>query len=195
MSLEKRTLTRPLEMRADGADRKVGGYAVVYNSPTVIGDDFFTEVFLPGAFTEAVREDVVALFGHDRNRVLGRTTSKTLVLREDNVGVAFEVVLPDTTDGRDLAVSVERGDIRGNSFGFIAVKETWDETVTPPQRSIHKASLIEISPTAFPAYDDTTIAMRSLEETRKEQRRSNFSAAAKRLRMKTDLDLKVRSKA
>jgi phage head maturation protease len=53
----------------------------------------------------------------------------------------------------------------------------------------------EISPTAFPAYDDTSIALRSLDESRKEQKRKNFSAAAHRLRMKTNLELKLRSKA
>src|SRR5882757_4026430 len=66
MTLERRALTRPLELRAaaDDAPRKVGGYAVVYNSVTEIGD-MFQEVFAPGAFTEAITGDVVALFGHD----------------------------------------------------------------------------------------------------------------------------------
>jgi HK97 family phage prohead protease len=197
MTLERRALTRPLEMRAataEDAARKVGGYAVVYNSVTVIGD-MFQEMFAPGAFTDAIREDVVALFGHDRNRVLGRTAAGTLRLSEDATGVAYEVDLPDTTDGRDLGVSVERGDIRGTSFGFRSVKETWDETTEPPTRTILKAEMSEISPTAFPAYDDTSIALRSLDETRKEQKRKNFNAAAHRLRMKTNLELKLRSKA
>lgn len=196
MTLERRALTRPLEMRAaaDDALRKVAGYAVVYNSATDIGD-MFREVFAPGAFTDAITGDVVALFGHDRNRVLGRTIAGTLRLSEDANGIAFEVDLPDTSDGRDLGVSVERGDIRGTSFGFQSIKETWDESTEPPTRTIQKAAMFEISPTAFPAYDDTSIAMRSFDEARKEQRRKNFNAAAHRLRMKTDLELKLRSKA
>lgn len=195
MNVESRTLTRPIEVRAEGDDpKKVGGYAVVYNSTADIGG-CFREVFAPGAFREAIAGDVLALFGHDRNRVLGRTGSGTLRLREDETGIAFEVDLPDTTDGRDLAALVGRGDIRGTSFGFIAEKETWDESVTPPTRTIHKAQLREISPTADPAYSDTTVAMRSLDAARKERRSTNFSAAAMRLRLKADLDLRVRSKA
>lgn len=191
MTLETRTLTRPVEVRADGEGRKVGGYAVVYGAQADIGD-CFREVFAPGAFALAVREDVVALFGHDRNRVLGRTSSGTLKLTDDKTGVAFEIVLPDTSDGRDLAALVERGDVRGASFGFIAVKETWDETGDIPTRTIHEAKLREISPTAFPAYDDTTVALRSLDAARKERRAHNFNHAAARLRLKASLDLKVR---
>jgi phage head maturation protease len=55
--------------------------------------------------------------------------------------------------------------------------------------------LREISPTADPAYSDTTVAMRSLDAARKERRSANFSAAAMRLRLKADLDVRVRSKA
>jgi len=45
---------------------------------------------------------------------------------------------------------------------------------------------------AFPAYDDTTIALRSLDEARKEQKRKNFNAAALRLSAKTRLDFTTR---
>lgn len=196
MTLERRALTRPLELRAaaDDAAPRVGGYAVVYNSATEIGDTF-REVFAPGAFTDAIRGDVVALFGHDRNRVLGRTLAGTLRLSEDGTGVAYELDLPDTSDGRDLGVSVDRGDIRGTSFGFRSIKETWDESTEPPTRTIQKAEMFEISPTAFPAYDDTTIALRSLDEARKEQKRKNFSAAQKRVSMKATLDLQLRARS
>lgn len=191
MNVEVRAITRPVEARAAGERQKVGGYAVAYNSTAVIGD-CFREVFAPGCFTQAIKGDVLALFGHDRNRVLGRTGSGTLRLKEDRNGVEFDLDLPDTTDGRDLAELVSRGDIQGTSFGFRALKETWDETTEPPTRTIHEAELREISPTSDPAYSDTTIALRSLDEARKERRSQNFNAAAIRLRMKTTLDLKVR---
>lgn len=185
MSLETRTLTRPLEVRAadDGVNR-VGGLAISYGGRADIGDAF-REEFAPGAFSKAVQGDILALFGHDRNRVLGRTSAGTLRLREDREGVHFEIDLPDTTDGRDLAVSVSRGDIRGTSFGFRSVRETWDDGANPPLRTIHEAMLFEISPTADPAYGDTTIAMRSLdkirEEAKREQAEHNRRAAEARI--------------
>lgn len=191
MTLETRTLVRPLSLRAEGDLQRVGGYACVYNSQADIGDSF-KEVFAVGAFDEAIRGDVVALFGHDRNRVLGRTIASTLRLTSDATGVGYEIDLPNTSDGRDLAVSVERGDIRGSSFGFRAVKETWDETGPMPVRIIQVAELREISPTAFPAYGDTSIALRSLDAARLEARANNYNAAAARLRMKASLDLRSR---
>lgn len=191
MTLETRTLSQKVEARTTADGQLVGGVGISYGETAGIGDSF-REVFAPGAFRNALNADILALFGHDRNRVLGRTTAGTLRLREDQQGVHYEIDLPDTTDGRDLAVSVGRGDITGTSFGFRAVRETWDDTVEPPLRTIHEALLSEISPTADPAYGDTSIALRSLDAARKERRASNFSHAARRLRMKISLDLKGR---
>jgi uncharacterized protein len=171
MSIETRTLAAPLEARAVEGAQRVAGLAISYGGEAEIGDAF-REVFAPGAFRGSLGDDILALFGHDRNRVLGRTTAGTLRLREDERGVHFEIDLPDTTDGRDLAVSVARGDIRGTSFGFRAQRETWDDTTTPPTRTIHEAILREISPTADPAYGDTTIAMRSLDKAREAERKA-----------------------
>lgn len=171
MTLETRALTSPLEARAADGVKRVGGLAISYGGDADIGGSF-RELFAPGAFTKALEADVMALFGHDRNRILGRTSAGTLRLTEDQRGVHFEIDLPDTSDGRDLAVSVERGDIRGTSFGFIAQRETWDDTTEPPTRTIHEAMLREISPTSDPAYGDTTIAMRSLDAAREADRKA-----------------------
>ena len=80
--------------------------------------------------------------------------------------MAVEIDLPDTTDGRDLAVSLERGDISGMSFGFRVTKDTWDETGDMPMRTIQAVDLFEVSAVAFPAYDDTSLALRSLENAK-----------------------------
>lgn len=191
MTLETRTISQTLEARESDDGRVVAGLGVPYGETTEVGNSF-REVFAPGAFRAALSSDVMALFGHDRNRILGRTAAGTLRLREDAAGVHYEIDVPDTSDGRDLAVSVARGDIRGTSFGFRAVRETWDDTVDPPLRTIHEAQLREISPTSDPAYGDTTIALRSLDAARKERRASNFNHAARRLRMKVSLDLRGR---
>lgn len=138
MALETRTLTRPLEVRAATTGRTIAGYAAVFNSTADIGDSF-REVIAPGAFSGSMQNDVVALIGHDRNRVLGRSSAGTLRLREDGVGLAVEIDLPDTTDGRDLAVLIERGDVSGMSFGFVVTKQSWDETGRVPTRTIQAA--------------------------------------------------------
>lgn len=167
---ETRAITTGLELRAaakDGEGRTATGYAALFGAKTAIGS-YWTEEIAPGAFTKSLREnDVVALHSHDLGRVMGRTGAKTLTLREDDKGLAFENELPNTTDGNDLAVSIDRGDIPGMSFGFITRKQEWDETVDPPHRTILEADLYEITYTAFPAYPDTEVGLRSLEEARK----------------------------
>jgi uncharacterized protein len=177
MSLEKRA--RPLEKRGKGG-KKIGGYAAVFNSETDIGG-YFREIIAPGAFSEAVKQDVRALLDHDSGRVIGRTSAGTLRLTEDENGLAVEIDLPDTSDGRDAAVLIERGDLTGMSFGFIVTHDEWDETGDTPVRTIRKVDLREVSVVAFPAYDDTSIAMRSLDEIRKSKREHNFNAAARRV--------------
>lgn len=177
MSLEKRA--RPIEKRADEG-RKVGGYAAVFNSEADIGG-YFREIIAPGAFTETIKGDVRALIDHDSGRVIGRTTAGTLRLAEDDTGLAIEIDLPDTGDGRDLATLIERGDVSGMSFGFVVTKEEWDETGDVPVRTIKAVDLMEVSVVAFPAYDDTSIAMRSLDDARKGKRQHNFNAAARRV--------------
>lgn len=198
MSLETRTLARPMEVRAasiGSTGRTAVGYAAVFNAQANIGDLFIEQV-APGAFDDAVAGgDVRALLDHDPARLLGRTVSGTLRLAQDATGLAVEIDLPDTGDGRDVATLLERGDITGMSFGFVVTKETWDETGNIPKRTIQKVDLREVSIVSFPAYADTSVALRSLEGQRQEQRRQNFNAAGRRLRMKAHLDLTVRSKA
>jgi len=165
MSIEKRTIKRPLDIRAAESGRTIGGYAAVFNSRANIGG-YFEEVIAPGAFDDALMQDVRALVDHDTGRVIGRTKAGTLRMKQDDMGLAVEIDLPDTSDGRDLATLIERGDVSGMSFGFVVTKETWDETMEPPMRTIQALDLREVSVVAFPAYDDTSIAMRSLEKSR-----------------------------
>lgn len=167
MTIERRAVSAPPELRASDDGHKIAaGYAALFNSEANIGG-WFREVIAPGAFGETLKDsDVLALIDHDTGRVIGRSTAGTLRLTEDDKGLAMEIDLPDTTDGRDLAVSLERGDITGMSFGFVVSHDEWDETIDPPLRTIHKIELHEVSAVALPAYGDTEIALRSLQQAR-----------------------------
>ncbi len=179
---ETRAAIAPVEMRAaEGEARTATGYAVLFDAPANIYG-LWTEVIARGAFTKSLSErDVIAVHSHDRGRVVGRKDAGTLTLREDARGLHFENPLPDTTDGRDLAVQIDRGDVAGMSFGFMAVRQTWDETVEPPKRTILEAELYEITYTAMPAYPDTTVGLRDLEHCRTEKREHNRAGAAARI--------------
>jgi HK97 family phage prohead protease len=164
--LERRVVSLPVTTRSEGSEVRLGGYASVFNTETVIAG-LFREQIAPGAFAEAVtQDDVRALFNHDPNFVIGRTASGTLSLREDETGLAYDVAPPDTQWARDLMVSVGRGDISQSSFAF-GVPAGGDEWTRPersgelPLRTIRKATLYDVSPVTYPAYESTTTAVRS----------------------------------
>ncbi len=179
--------TKGLELRAEGdgeSGQTTKGFACLYDNDTNIGG-YFIERFASGAFTESLKErDVVALHSHDDGRPMGRMSRDTLRFSDDTKGLGFENDLPDTQDGRDLATSIERGDIEGMSFRFRAIKEEWDESGDIPKRTVTEAELYEITYTAFPAYPDTEVGMRSLQMARDERRQHNKAGATARLRMK-----------
>jgi HK97 family phage prohead protease len=191
MAKETRASSQAVQSENDG--KTVAGYAAVFNSPTDICG-LWTEVIEPGAFSSALKEgrDVLALYSHELERLLGRQSAGTLRLSEDDKGLAVEIDLPDTSDGRDVAVLVQRGDLKGMSFGFCVTKQEWDETVTPPKRTIMAVDLYEVTITADPAYPDAEIGMAELAEARSARKAKNFSAAAKRVARKMTVDLRAR---
>lgn len=187
MNIEKRTNALELRFSQTNSGQTIAGYAAVFNSPTDIGG-YFEEVIAPGAFADWLTggNDVLALYSHELERLLGRRSAGTLRINEDNRGLAIEIDLPDTSDGRDVGVLVSRGDLKGMSFGFVATREEWDETRNPPRRTIMTAEVYEVTVTAMPAYPDTEVAMRSLEKVRgdrapRDQAERNASAAASRI--------------
>lgn len=148
------------ELRAAG--RRLEGYAAVFGAVASIAG--FTETIMPGAFAESLRSggDILALVDHDPNRVLARTKSGTLRLREDEKGLRFELDLPDTQAAHDTLALATRGDLGGASFGFFvpAGGDRWDGK----RRSLTKVDLREISVvSAWPAYQGTSVSARALQ--------------------------------
>ena len=129
----------------------------------------FVEIVKPEAVTLGQR-DVLALAHHDTAQVLGRQSSGTLTLTKDDTGIRMELAPPDTTVGRDIIESVRRGDIKGMSFGFRTRKDRWtfsaQDSKEPDLRELLDIDLREVSIVAFPAYPDTSVAVRSLEQAR-----------------------------
>lgn len=149
-----------------GSIGTLSGYALKYNS---LSQDLggFVEVLRPGCFAESLKTaDVRCLIDHNSERLIGRTGSKTLRLADDATGLAFDDDLPDVTYARDLKIVVDRRDKDGMSFGFLCDEAEWsiwpgDPTGETYLRTIVRARLIEISCVTFPAYLDTSAAIRS----------------------------------
>jgi HK97 family phage prohead protease len=154
--------------------RKMIGHAAIFNEETEIGG-WFREKIEPGAFKSSIRsDDVRALFNHNPDHVLGRNTAGTLKMSEDEKGLQVNIEPPDTQFARDLAISIERGDINQMSFSFQVLEEEWirGDKKKMDLRNIKKVRLFDVSPVTFPAYEGTDIAIRSHEAWKKEQEKS-----------------------
>lgn len=155
--LERRTVNGEVESRTKGQNIYVEGYASVFEKRSNnLGG--FVEKVRNTAFTKTLKEsDVRALWNHDPQYVLGRTSAKTLELAVDDNGLYYRALLPNTTYGKDLAELLERRDVRESSFTFFKVQDEWDLTEEAyPQRTLVEVGLIDVAPVSFPAYDDAT---------------------------------------
>ena len=186
--MELRTLARPVELRSsDGPGPGTAvGYAYMFNS---LSEDLggFVEQIAPGAGRTAIETgtgngELAALVDHDPTRIVGRTGNGTLRLAEDNVGARYEIDLPDTTVGRDLAESLRRRDIVGSSFAFRIAPDGLRWSMTDDGRDLATITNIswirDVGPVTFPAYPQTEAALRSLAEHREvlRVRRRHLSA-------------------
>lgn len=159
-----------IEQRADGRAAIVG-YAAVYNRLSLdLGG--FREEILPGAFDKILnrqrgRQDVVALFNHDSNIVLGRTSSGTLELSGDDKGLRYVVTPP--VSRADVLELIQRRDVRGSSFAFTVDKSGEGFRQGDDGKAVRQirevSGLYDVGPVLVPAYPSTSasVAMRSYE--------------------------------
>lgn len=133
-----------------------------------------TESIAPGAFTESIHGDVRALYNHNHDLILGRTSAGTLALEDRELGLWGSIKInPNDRQAMDAYERIRRGDITGASFGFDVEKES---TEIKEDGSVHWTiekinPLWEISPCVFPAYEATSVSARGvqLEEIKKRQ--------------------------
>lgn len=164
--MEHRTHQVKLELRdvnVDSGKMTFVGYAAVFDSPSEPLP--FTEVIQRGAFSRTLRSrnDVKLLLNHDTGRVLGSTRAGTLRLIEDEIGLRAEADLPPTTDGNDISILLQRGDIDSMSFGFTVPSggDSWNSDGSV--RTLKSIRLHEVSIVTFPAYEATSASVRSLD--------------------------------
>jgi HK97 family phage prohead protease len=166
MKQETRNFEADFEIRQEGDGMTFVGYAAKFNSRS---EDLggFVETIQQGAFSRSLRSrnDVKLLVNHDSGRVLASSRAKTLRLYEDETGLKVEADLPNTTDGRDMAELLRRGDLNKMSFGFSVQKDSWNNEMT--ERTLKSVRLFEVSIVAFPAYAETEAMVRSLDKVAK----------------------------
>jgi hypothetical protein len=148
--------------------RVVTGHAAVFNSLSEELWPGVKEKIANGAFRDVLDNDVRLLFNHDPNHVLGRTKAGTLTLTEDAIGLKIRADLPDTTMARDLAVSMQRGDVDGMSFAFEVDPEdvrTVEKDGFQVDTILRVKRLYDVSVVTYPAYPAASAKIRAIEIT------------------------------
>ena len=166
---ERESVVRMVDFRAaksaDGTT--LDGYGAVFNEWTNIEDQMgvYREKIAPGAFrrTLGMRTPVLQ-FDHGAHPLigsipLGRITS----ISEDDHGLRVKARLSDNWLVQPVRDAIRDGGVSGMSFRFRVIDETWERSRTDgmEERTIREVELYEVGPVVFPAYEQTSVGVRS----------------------------------
>ena len=160
-----------IELRDDFGQepsRHIEGYGSVFNQRSVdLGG--FQEVIAPGAFDGVIeRSDVKCYLDHNPEKgILARSRNGkgSLSLERDDRGLKYSFDAPHTNLGDEVVEGLKRGDYSQSSFAFTVESESWTKEEDGTYlRTINKiGGLYDVSIVANPAYEGTSVALRSLD--------------------------------
>lgn len=157
-----------IELREESESRHVEGYGSVFNERSVdLGG--FTEIIAPGAFDGVIeRSDVKCYLDHNPQRgILARSKNGqgSLKLELDERGLKYSFDAPHTVLGDEVVEGLRRGDYTQSSFAFTVQDEAWtkEEDGTYLRTITKIGGLYDVSIVANPAYEGTSVALRSLD--------------------------------
>lgn len=180
---------RAAEFRAEGDagdGRTLEGYAAVFNTPTRImsWEGEFDEQIAPGAFKRTIRSRTPVLqFDHGRDARTGSLPIGTIEdLHEDDTGLFVSARLFDNDLVEPIRQAIEGNAVSGMSFRFAVAEERWTDAQgakvnageldqllwNPGERGpllrtiVRVDPLFELGPVVFPAYESTSVGVRSL---------------------------------
>lgn len=177
---------RAVEFRATeptGDGRTLEGYGAVFDSPARIQDWFgsWDESIARGAFKKTLRDKTPVLqFDHGRDARTGSVPIGSIsTLVEDEKGLFVQARLFDNPVVEPIRQAIAGEAITGMSFRFNVTREEWRDAdgkkLKPEeiddllwvgtegiQRTIQEVELHELGPVVFPAYDTTSVGVRSM---------------------------------
>lgn len=147
------------------------GYAVVFDSPTVLYTDSdgneCKEVISKDVFDGADMSDCCLKYNHG-GMLLARVRGGSLKLTVDDYGLYFRAELFDTQLSRDVYKLVQEGGLDKCSFAFTVKEQSYNkETRTLTILKIEK--LYDVAVVDIPAYKDTSVSARGLLEMEMEK--------------------------
>lgn len=178
--MKKEKEIRGVSFRAsvDAESRRVEGYALLFNtdSQPMWGGDLIERIAPTALDGVLEKSDVLCLMNHDERRgVLARYRDGggSLKLEIDGKGLKYSFDAPSSALGDELIESLKRGDISESSFAFTVEDETWSkkEDGTYIRTILKFERLYDVSPVYYPAYEDTSVALRSLDNKKESEKR------------------------
>ena len=184
------------EARSSGTDgRTLEGHAAVFNTAARIRDMHgdFDEIIMPGAFTRSLAARTpVMQFEHGRDPRVGAVPIAAIEdIREDETGLYVRAKLYDNPVIEPVRQAIAGKSIKGMSFRF-GVPDGGDKWTTRSAgvdlREIYDTDTAEIGPVVFPAYDATSVSVRSLlAQLDPDEHRSLIRELAAELRLAADI--------
>ena len=157
-----------IELRDEPESRHIEGYGSVFNERSLdLGG--FVEMIAPGAFDGVIeRSDVKCYLDHNPGKgILARSRNGkgSLSLVVDEKGLQYSFDAPHTNLGDEVVEGLKRGDYSQSSFAFTVDDEVWTKEADGTYlRTITKiGGLYDVSIVANPAYEGTSVALRSLD--------------------------------
>ena len=188
---ETRSMPEKIELRShDDEENYIEGYALKFGTES---EDLggFIETIERDALKDTDFSDVRALFNHNADHIIARSSADTLKLEVDDIGLKFKARIPNTTYGRDLLENLRNGNVNQCSFGF-RLAEKGDSFKFDEARKIYKRTLknikeiLDVSVVTYPAYKDSNVApaLRSIEKLKSEELRKH---EAEKLKLELEL--------
>jgi len=156
------------------------GYGAVFGEPTVINswEGHFTEKIQRGAFRKSLEERTPRVqFDHGMHPLIGSIPIGSINdIREDSRGLFINARLTDNWLIQPVRDAIANGSVDGMSFRFTVIRDEWhdaDGNKVPLDevyrrlddgdlvRTLKEVRVSEVGPVVWPAYEATTVAVRS----------------------------------
>lgn len=155
--------------QADSDGLTLEGYAAIFNEWALIDnwEGKFEERIVKGAFLKTAHENggprVRLQFEHGQHPLIGSLPIGIIKrLREDAKGLRVEARLSSNWLIEPVRDAIAQGSIDGMSFRFSVTNDSWDRLDTDlPRRTITEVKLLEVGPVVWPAYEGTSVGVRS----------------------------------
>lgn len=178
-NLEIRNITTEIRNVEDNS-RRISGLAIPSESRSELLYGEFYETIAKDALNEDLinNNDIKLYLNHDASQgtyARSKFGEGSLRLFVTDRGIEFETELPNTAFGDALLEGIRRGDFDALSFAFAPEEDEWEENEDGTyNRTIRSISFLdEISLlSCAPAYEQTEVKLRSLEDFKEEKRQA-----------------------